>query len=386
MTRTIHIGIDAFRLVGPRTSIGTYTHELIAGLLPLGFRITLYAPRKEEGSDLEVYDQPDSSCAVFYAPEPSEPERRSWDLFRWNQRVLPAMMRHHPCDAFIAPYQQVPCFTPGGIPTLVVIHDLCGLRADCGYRFPGRAWTRHYWNLLTAAFRAHRIVPISVSTRSDMLRRFPFCRERLAGPIYNKVTADTVDRGEATQRLAPLGIPTGGYVLSFGIHGPRKALPIALKGYALYRAAGGSLPLVLIGVENEQAIGRYLPDEWMADIKTLPRVSACERDALYRLATCLLFCSRCEGFGYPIVEAMRQGCPVIASATTPADEITGGTLDLMSRPDAGECDSLIRRYAEMEPVKRQALEASLIARSHFYSSDSFGTDFKREILSILRAL
>ena len=384
MTTPIHIGIDAFRLVGSRTSIGTYTRELIAALLPLGFRITLYAPRKEEGSDLASYDQPGDPCSVVYAPKESEPERRPGDLFLWNQRVLPAMLRSHPCDAFIAPYQQVPCFTPGGIPTLVVIHDLCGLRADCGYRFPGRAWTRHYWNLITAVFRATRIVPISESTRADMLRRFPFCRKRLAEPIYNKVTADTVDPGEAALRLAPLAVPADGYVLCFGIPGPRKALSIALQGYVNYRAAGGALPLVLIGVENEQTIRRHLPDEWLSDIRILPRVSTCERDALYRLATCLLFCSRCEGFGYPVVEAMRQGCPVVASATTPAAEITGGTLDLMTRPDATECASLIRRYAEMDPASRQALVGALIDRSRFYSTDTFGSDFNREILRMLK--
>jgi glycosyltransferase involved in cell wall biosynthesis len=383
VTNPIHIGIDAFRLVGPRTSIGTYTRELIAALLPLGFRITLYAPRNEEGSDLAAYDQPDHPCSVVYAPQASEPERKPGDLFIWNQRVLPAMMKHHPCDAFIAPYQQVPCFTPGGIPTLVVIHDLCGLRADCGYRFPGRAWSRHYWNLLTAAFRASRIIPISVSTRSDMLSRFPFCRGRLAEPIYNKVTADTVDLEEARLRLAPLAVPQDGYVLCFGIPGPRKALAIALKGYAHYRAAGGSLPLVLIGVENKQAIKRHLPDEWIADIRILPRVSACERDALYRLATCLLFCSRCEGFGYPVVEAMRQGCPVVASATTPAAEITAGTIDLMARPDATECASLIAHYAALDTAGRSALGKVLIDRSQFYSSDSFGSDFSREIHQVL---
>jgi glycosyltransferase involved in cell wall biosynthesis len=381
--KPIHIGIDAFRLVGPRTSIGTYTHELVASLLPLGFRITLYAPRKESGADLEQYESTDSACEVVFATQPSEPERLPGDLFRWNQLTLPALMRDHLCDIFIAPYQQVPCFTPNGIPTLVVIHDLCGLRPDCGYRVFGKAWARHYWNLLTAAFRASRIVPISAATREDMLRRFPFCSNRLAPPIYNKVSGRTLDAEDAKRHLAPLRIPQNGFVLAFGITGPRKALEIALGGYALYRQDGGALPLVLFSTEDASKIETLIPEEWRKDVVFLPRVSVCERDALYRLATCLLFCSRCEGFGYPVVEALRQGCPVIASETTPAAEITAGLIRLMKYPDSRQCADLIQHYDSLPPEKRLQLGRSLVSRSEVYSSDSFGGDFQREILSQL---
>jgi glycosyltransferase involved in cell wall biosynthesis len=380
----IHVGIDAFRLVGPRTSIGTYTHELVAALLPLGFRITLFAPRKEEGADLERYLSPNSSCNVVFAMEPSEPERMPSDLFWWNQSVLPSLLRHNPCDVFIAPYQQVPCFTPFGIPTLVVIHDLCGLRSDCGYRTFGRAWARHYWNLLTAAFRASRIIPISMATLEDMLRRFPFCKKRLAQPIYNQVSGQTLSAEDAALHLSPLGIPKGGFVLAFGITGPRKSLDIALSGYAIYREKGGTLPLVLLSTQDQTQIENLIPKKFRHDIVFLPRVSVCERDALYRLASCLLFCSRCEGFGYPVVEAMRQGCPVIASATTPAAEIMENILDLMSKPNPGECAELIERYANSTSVSRQQLAEKLILRSAHFSNQDFGIAFEREIRHVMK--
>jgi glycosyltransferase involved in cell wall biosynthesis len=277
----------------------------------------------------------------------------------------------------------VPCFTPNGIPTLVVIHDLCGLRPDCGYRVFGKAWARHYWNLLTAAIRASRIVPISVSTREDMLRKFPFCRNRLAPPIYNKVSGRTLDASDAERHLSPLGVPKNGFVLGFGITGPRKALEIALEGYAIYREEGGQLPLVLVSTEDQTKIETLIPGRWRRDVMYLPRVSVCERDALYRLATCLLFCSRCEGFGYPVVEAMRQGCPVVASASTPAAEITDGLIKLMKSPDPRECADLIQHYDSLPSETRLQLGRSLVSRSEVYSSDSFGEDFQREILSQL---
>ena len=147
----MHIGIDAYRLVGPETSIGTYTEELVTALLPLGYQITLYAPRTEQDAALSRYQLPDSPCRVVISENPLMPEVSPRDLFVWNQRVLPGLMRQHPCQAFIAPYHQTPCFPPDGIPTLAVIHDLCGLRRDCGYRYGGRAWLRHLWNLSSAA-------------------------------------------------------------------------------------------------------------------------------------------------------------------------------------------------------------------------------------------
>jgi glycosyltransferase involved in cell wall biosynthesis len=292
-------------------------------------------------------------------------------------------MRSHPCDIFIAPYQQVPCFTPNGIPTLVVIHDLCGLRPDCGYRLFGKAWARHYWNLLTAAFRASRIVPISVSTREDMLRKFPFCRNRLAPPIYNKVSGRTLDASDAERHLRPLGVPKNGFVLGFGITGPRKALEIALEGYAIYREEGGQLPLVLVSTEDQTKIETLIPCRWRRDVMYLPRVSVCERDALYRLATCLLFCSRCEGFGYPVVEAMRQGCPVVASASTPAAEITDGLIKLMDSPASKQCAALIKRYDALSANDRQILAEKLISRSEAFCNEDFGAAFDREIRTLL---
>ena len=382
-TASIHVGINAFRLVGPQTSIGTYTHELIDALLSQGFTITLYAPREEPGADLDRYLTPESKCKVVFSPRPLQPECFPKDLFTWNQRVLPRMLTNHPCQVFIAPYHQTPCFPPDGVRTLAVIHDLCGLRRDCGYRYFGRAWFTHFWNLLTAALRADRIIPISESTRADMARKFPFARKHMSAPIYNCVSGKTLEVGEARHHVEPLGIPSTPFILAFGLTGPRKGFKTAMQAYTQYRNGGGTLPLVLIGVKNETHARSFIPAEQLRDVIFLPRVSACERDAIYRLATCLLFCSLCEGFGYPIVEAMRQGCPVIAARNTPAAEIVGDTLNLMHPPSAGSCAKLIRDYASLNATRREELGQRLIQQSMRFADANFATRFAAEIRATL---
>lgn len=379
-TEPLHIGIDAFRLVGASTSIGTYTEELVEALVPLGYRITLYSPLDPEGYALERFEDGVTGVEVVSAGLPSFSPDSPFDCFKWNQKVLPNLMEAHPVRLLISTYHQVPCIRPACIPSIAVVHDLCGLRPDCGYRYFGRAWLRHYWNLLTSAIFSTRIIPISEMTRTDMLKKFPFCEARLAGPIYNRVSSSSMTRQEAAAHLAPYGIPETGFVLAFGIIGPRKNLRTAIDGYMHYRDGGGTLPLVLIGGKDEGMVRAMLPGELMASTIVLPRVSSCERDAFYRLATCLLFCSRCEGFGYPLVEAMRQGCPVIAAKETPASEITGGLVGLMERhDDFKECARLIHKYDELAPVQREALGHFLITRSTLFSGSDFGEAFDREI-------
>ena len=93
-------------------------------------------------------------------------------------------------------------------------------------------------------------------------------------------------------------------------------------------------------------------------------------DALYRQALCLVFPSRYEGFGQPIIEAMARGCPVIASQCAAIPETIGNggitiPLDVDRWMDAVQ--QLLR------PERRTELIESGLRRASDFSSEHSST-------------
>jgi glycosyltransferase involved in cell wall biosynthesis len=84
--------------------------------------------------------------------------------------------------------------------------------------------------------------------------------------------------------------------------------------------------LVLTG---EPDIGIQLPD----GVRSLGLISSEELAELYRRAAALVFPSRYEGFGWPVLEAMASGCPVAAATGTAVEEVAGDAAVFFA-PDA----------------------------------------------------
>src|SRR6185436_17366874 len=86
----------------------------------------------------------------------------------------------------------------------------------------------------------------------------------------------------------------------------------------------------------------------------IPRV---ELEALYQDATALLFLSRYEGFGFPVLEAMAQGCPVITTNVTSLPEVAGDAAITFDPGDAvgvaQEMQRLLGSFTRREEFRRK---------------------------------
>jgi len=132
--------------------------------------------------------------------------------------------------------------------------------------------------------------------------------------------------------------------------------------YLLARESGRPLPPLLIagarwaGVESEGPP----PREWVY----LGRIHDRELAGLYRRATALVFPSKYEGFGLPVLEAMSLGCPVICSRTASLPEV-GGDAACFCTLDAPDFLDAMQRVLAGCPLRETMKAEGLIQARKF---------------------
>jgi len=101
-------------------------------------------------------------------------------------------------------------------------------------------------------------------------------------------------------------------------------------------------------------------------VLALGRVSEEDLVALYRAADCLLYCSRGEGFGFPVLEAMACGTPVVCSSTTSLGEVAGGAAQLADPEDPASVRAALEAVLGSD-ARRSQLRALGLQRADEFS-------------------
>jgi glycosyltransferase involved in cell wall biosynthesis len=185
----------------------------------------------------------------------------------------------------------------------------------------------------------------------------------------------------AARALVELYLPPGvvRYVLAIGTAEPRKDLPGLVRAFDRLADRHGDLALVLAGppgwgeealtsaVEGARAGARVVRTGWLQ-----PSTLA----ALLQQAAVLAFPSLYEGFGFPPLEAMAAGVPVVATRAGSLPEVLGDGAVLV---DVGDHDGLVESLHAVldDPSLRQRLVASGSARAASFSWERCGEGLAR---------
>ena len=260
----------------------------------------------------------------------------------------------------------------GGRPHAVHCHDLLALEASLGlqpFHQLGRSG-RWYQRWIYRGFRRGRcFLSVSAATKAALERHLPQ-RPMLSAVLHNPLPPRFVLLPKQQAEVMVLNALPGLEQQSFLFHIGRnwyKNRPGVLAIWEQLHLLGLSPHLVLVG-SPDAAMQAWLEQRPQLALRlhVLERASDELVVALYNQCAALIFPSHAEGFGWPILEALACGCPVVTTDRPPMTEVGGeavstippapvppALLDVWASEAAQQLQQVLHRSASEHDRMRQ---------------------------------
>lgn len=187
--------------------------------------------------------------------------------------------------------------------------------------------------LYRRAFKnARLILCVSNYVRDYLAAEHHIAKHRLA-TVYPGCAFTPVDPNLARERIYKQFNLRDPYIVSVGRIEPRKNPIALLQAYALFRKTDPNAPKLVFAGMKTWSGARF--DQTLRELKLTPHVIELghvphqQLADLYSAAEFSVFTSLWEGFGFPAVEAMSCGSPLLTSNTTSLPEVTAGHAHLV---------------------------------------------------------
>lgn len=317
----MRIGIDASWACGKRTGTGNYTLDLVESLT-----------EEDHSNEYFLYFR---DCCITSNP-----------LYNINQanvtkvlvnsrstlfRILVPLsktLKKDKIDVFLSPAYFMPLY--GSRKWVVTFFDLNIYLLSKEWIRSGKILDYLMMRILLpwSIQKADYIITISESTQKDLIKIFPITKNK-STIIYPGYHTKMYETSSCLSKKENSDDSMHPYFLSVGVLSPTKNLERSIRAFHKFNEISKIKYFFILAGRND---GKYLEKVLNPLVKNLKIerfvkfygfVPDEELGDLYKKAFCLLFPSLREGFGYPILEAMYFGIPVITSNVSSCPEVAG---------------------------------------------------------------
>ncbi len=339
--RRIRLGVDIRPFYEPLTGVGWYLYHLLVELAKRDdFEIIAFG---EAIDDIPMHVVlPRSIRHVAFPSAEGELDRRMLSA------AFPLLIRAQKCDLFFGANYFLPrALAAVAKRRVVTVHDLTYRR------YPELLQQETLQNLeremLREIVRADAVIAVSEATRQDLLHFYQ----------VDPGKAVTILSGSAPMDLHPepvAGLPPR-YALFVSTIEPRKNVDVLLRAFEIcctQNTYEGHLVLVgKVGWKSEATMARIARSEWRDRIVHLDYLRQEQLATVYANAEIFVMPSLYEGFGFPLLEAMRAGIPSIAARSSSLPEIGGDAALYFDPHNPGELAQLIGLLSTDQTLRKE---------------------------------
>lgn len=349
------IGIDGNEAnVERKVGIGEYAYELLCEFQ----KTTENRKQETEKIEFRIY--------LKEKPRPEMPkENGHWKYIfvkpkkLWTQIGLPLyLFTHFPRpDVFFSPSHYAPRFSP--VSTVISVMDLSYIHFPELFAkkdlYQLTEWTRY------SAKNAKRIFTISNASKGDIIKEYKVKPDRVIvtypGIKHNTPMPTTLSKKELHDKL---GI-SGDYILFVGTLQPRKNITRLIEAFSLLKKEEKykELHLVIVGKKGwlyEEILDAPNTYDVRGFVNFLDFVPDEQLVPLYQHALCYVLPSLYEGFGLPVVEAMKYGVPVITSNVSSLPEAGGDAALYVDPLNVEDIAEKIKRVVDSPKLREEMVK------------------------------
>ena len=338
------IAVDARLVQGTSTGDSTYWSSLLYGLLRIEAKarfLLFIEGQRPHGVELDDRFE--------WVTIPSRASR--W----WSMVRFPLAARKMGARAIHTQYSLSPLAGKRGITT---IHDVSFLIGPEWFKLKDRLILSR--SVPASVKRAAKVLAVSETCKTEIERFIPTAvGKTVVTPNACPPWINRVDRDEAARLVSRKLSVQQPFLLTVGTQWPRKNMRLAVE------AASGLAErfphrLVITGKHGWGELGFGTRGDAVGYVDT--DILSC----LYSAADLYLAPSRHEGFGIPLLEAFRCGCPVICSTGGALPEVAGDAAFVENSWEASEWASAIAKLLD-DPSKLDELRARGLSREKLFT-------------------
>ena len=308
-----------------------------------------------------IFDRPFSSDFIFsknIVPHVLSPQTRHPILWWiWFEIRLPKLINRINPDVFFSPDGFTP--TQLSVPTVITLHDI-----NFEHRPKDLAWSHSFFYrkyFKQYAQLSSHIITVSHFSKNDIIKKYEISQNKIS-VMYNGISSifKEIPKNERIKIREQYSEGCDFFLFIGSLH-KRKNIRNLLLAFDLYKSTNlkSQNKLIIIGNKkwwDTKTEKDFKNMRFKTDVIFLGSIKDDIMKLILASAKALIFISIFEGFGIPIIEAMKSGVPVITSNTSAMPEVAGNAALTVNPYDINEITAAIHKIDTSRELRNNLIK------------------------------